>query len=171
MQSLPMASPTCQIIEGPVLSRFAPHAGLVTLRQTFVRRSHDGNCRCQGLKDEQWHRFSPELSALAFGCSHALAEGFKGRRTHSSLISGLLGLEGISKRKDSHCRSGRCGELAQVQGPNLCGRGRDNWNHERAGFPAHSRACTNRPAASATKPLSLMHSTARSRLRSDARTH
>jgi hypothetical protein len=29
----------------------------------------------------------------------------------SGLISGLLGLEGISKRKDSHCRSGRGGGL------------------------------------------------------------
>src|SRR5262249_33597694 len=30
----------------PLLSRFAPRAGLVTLRQTFVRRSHGGNCPC-----------------------------------------------------------------------------------------------------------------------------
>jgi hypothetical protein len=33
-----------------------------------------------------------------------------------------LGLEGISKRKDSHCRSGRGGGLAQVKDPDLCGR-------------------------------------------------
>ena len=33
----------------------------------------------------------------------------------SGLISGLLGLEGISKRKDSHCRSGRLGGPAQVK--------------------------------------------------------
>ena len=34
------------------------------------------------------------LLALAFGCSHALvAEGFRSRRPHSSLISGLLGVE------------------------------------------------------------------------------
>src|SRR5215467_3263438 len=31
-----------------LLSRFAAHVGLVTLRQTFVRRSHGGNCPCPG---------------------------------------------------------------------------------------------------------------------------
>ena len=41
--------------------------------------------------------------------------GLRSRRPHSSLISGLLGLEGISKRKDSHCRSGQGGGLAQVK--------------------------------------------------------
>src|SRR5262249_17077270 len=33
-----------------LLSRFAPRAGLVTLRQTFVRRSHGGNCPCEGAQ-------------------------------------------------------------------------------------------------------------------------
>ena len=37
--------------------------------------------------------------------------GLRSRRPHSSLISGLLGLEGISKREDSYCRSGRGGGL------------------------------------------------------------
>jgi hypothetical protein len=56
------------------------------------------------------------LSALAFGCSHALvAAGLRSRRSHSSLISGLLGLEGSSKRKDSHCHSGRRGGPAPAQ--------------------------------------------------------
>jgi hypothetical protein len=49
-----------------------------------------------------------------------VAEGFRSRRPHSSLISGLLGLEGISKREDSQCRSGRGGELAQVKDSMLC---------------------------------------------------
>src|SRR5215475_3366195 len=31
-----------------VLSRFGPHAGLVTLSQIFVRPSHGGNCPCPG---------------------------------------------------------------------------------------------------------------------------
>jgi hypothetical protein len=31
------------------------------LRQTFVRRRHGGNCPCRGVKDGQWHRFSPEF--------------------------------------------------------------------------------------------------------------
>ena len=56
------------------------------------------------------------LSAFAFGCSHALvAEGFniRSRRPHSSLISGLLGLEGTSKRKDSRCRSGQAADWLQ----------------------------------------------------------
>ena len=48
--------------------------------------------------------------------------GLRSRRPHSSLISGLLGLEGISKRKDSPCLSGRGGGLAQVKDPDLCGR-------------------------------------------------
>jgi hypothetical protein len=39
----------------PLVSRFAPCVGLVILRQTFVRRCHSGNCRCRGLKNEQWH--------------------------------------------------------------------------------------------------------------------
>jgi hypothetical protein len=55
------------------------------------------------------------LSALAFGCNHALvAEGLRSRRPHSSLISGVLGLEGVSKRKGSHCRWAMRG-LAQVK--------------------------------------------------------
>jgi Arabinose-binding domain of AraC transcription regulator, N-term len=46
----------------PLLSRFAPRVGLVTLRQTFVRRSHGGGDRsCWGLKDEQSELFSPEF--------------------------------------------------------------------------------------------------------------
>jgi hypothetical protein len=32
------------------LSRFAPRAGFVTLRQTFVRRSHGGNCSGRASK-------------------------------------------------------------------------------------------------------------------------
>jgi hypothetical protein len=47
--------------------------------------------------------------------------GLRSRRPHSNLISGLLGLEGISERKDSHCRSGRGGGLAKVKDPDLCG--------------------------------------------------
>src|SRR5215831_6176776 len=31
------------LIGGPLLSRFAPRVGFVTLRQTFVRRSHRGS--------------------------------------------------------------------------------------------------------------------------------
>ena len=39
------------LIGGSLLSRFAPHVGLVTLRQTFVRRGHGGGNRpCWGLK-------------------------------------------------------------------------------------------------------------------------
>jgi AraC-like DNA-binding protein len=34
----------------PLLSRFAPRAGLVILRQTFVRRCHGGNCLCRGSR-------------------------------------------------------------------------------------------------------------------------
>jgi hypothetical protein len=45
----------------PLLGRFAPHAGLVTLRQTFVLRSHGGNWRCRAVKDEQWDLLSPEF--------------------------------------------------------------------------------------------------------------
>jgi hypothetical protein len=33
------------LIGGPLLSRFAPRVGLVTLRQTFVRCCHDGGKR------------------------------------------------------------------------------------------------------------------------------
>src|SRR5262245_26951348 len=44
----------------PLLSRFAPRAGLVTLRQTFVRRSHGGNCPC------------PDGSTMSNGTSSAL---------------------------------------------------------------------------------------------------
>jgi hypothetical protein len=52
-------NPGCRI--SPLLGRFAPHAGLVTLRQTFVLRSHGGNCRCRAVKDEQWDLLSPEF--------------------------------------------------------------------------------------------------------------
>jgi hypothetical protein len=34
----------------------------------------------------------------------------RSRRPHSSLISGLLGLERISKRKDSHCARGEAAD-------------------------------------------------------------
>src|SRR6266487_6915067 len=43
------------------LSRFAPRAGLVTLRQILVRRCHRANVGCRELKDEQWEFFSPEI--------------------------------------------------------------------------------------------------------------
>jgi hypothetical protein len=32
------------LIGGSLLSRFAPRAGFVALRQTFVLRCHGGNC-------------------------------------------------------------------------------------------------------------------------------
>jgi adenylate cyclase len=45
--------------QNPLLSRFAATAGLVTLRQTFVRRRHGGGNRpCWGLEDEQSKFFS-----------------------------------------------------------------------------------------------------------------
>jgi hypothetical protein len=53
--------------------------------------------RCRRLRSAAVTRLSPR--------------GIRSRRPHSSLISGPLGLEGISKRKDSHCRSGRGGGL------------------------------------------------------------
>ena len=44
------------------LRRFALCARFVILRQTFVRRSHGGNCLCPGrVNDEQWDFFSPEF--------------------------------------------------------------------------------------------------------------
>jgi hypothetical protein len=56
------AQPLDFAIERPLrLSRLATRAGLVTLRQTFVRRSHGGNFPCRGVKDEQWNPFSPEI--------------------------------------------------------------------------------------------------------------
>ena len=46
----------------PLLSGLAPCAGLATLRQTFVRRSHGGNLSLPGrVNDEQWNLFSPEF--------------------------------------------------------------------------------------------------------------
>jgi len=38
---------------GSALSRFGFRAGLVTLRQTFVRRCHGGTCPRRVVKDEQ----------------------------------------------------------------------------------------------------------------------
>ena len=38
-----------------------PRAGLVTLGQTFVRRSHGGNCPPWDGQDERWDLFSPEF--------------------------------------------------------------------------------------------------------------
>ena len=61
--------------------------------------------------------------------------GLRSRRPHSSLISGLLGLEGISKRKDSHCRSGRGDGLTQVKDPDLCGRQAGGGEGFGAGIP------------------------------------
>src|SRR5262249_32635352 len=51
-------NPACGIPR--FLSRFARRAGLVTLRQTFVRRSHGGNCPC------------PSGSTMSNGASSAL---------------------------------------------------------------------------------------------------
>ena len=40
----------------------SPRAGLVTLRQTFVRRCQWGQIAPAGrINDEQWHLFSPEF--------------------------------------------------------------------------------------------------------------
>ena len=47
-----------------------------------------------------------------------MAEGFKKLSAYSSLISSLLGLEGISKRKPLRARR----RTAQVKDPDLCGR-------------------------------------------------
>jgi hypothetical protein len=45
-----------------LVSRFASRSGLVTLRQTFVRRCHGSDqCPCRGLKHEQSELFSPEF--------------------------------------------------------------------------------------------------------------
>ena len=44
------------------LSRFALSQGFATLRQTFVRLSHDGSfAPAQGVKDEQGNLFRPEF--------------------------------------------------------------------------------------------------------------
>jgi hypothetical protein len=58
----PFPAPSRPMLMAVLLSRFAPRVGLVTLRQTFVRRCHSGNNRpCWGLKDEQSELFSPEF--------------------------------------------------------------------------------------------------------------
>jgi len=50
------------LLELTLLMCFAPRVGLVTLRQTFVRRRHGGGNRpCWGLEDEQSKLFSPEF--------------------------------------------------------------------------------------------------------------
>ena len=48
-------------VRNPLLSHFAHRVGLVTLRQTFVRRRHGGGNRaCWRLNDEQSELLSPE---------------------------------------------------------------------------------------------------------------
>src|SRR5262245_2333510 len=42
------ADPSSSPVNLPLLSRFAPVPGVVTLSQTFVRPSHGGNCPCPG---------------------------------------------------------------------------------------------------------------------------
>jgi hypothetical protein len=54
------------------------------------------------------------------------------RWPHSSLTSGLLGLEGISKRKTRTVAPGEAADCSS-QGPDLCGRQAGG-----KGFPAHS---------------------------------
>jgi hypothetical protein len=74
---------------------FCPREGVAFLRKAFLQKNF------QVLE-------KIPLSALAFAYSHALVpRRLRTRQPHCSLISGLLGLEGISKRKDSHCRSGQ----------------------------------------------------------------
>jgi hypothetical protein len=52
----------CADERNPLVSRFAPRKGLVTLRQTFVRRCQWwANCTVRRINYEQWHRFSPEF--------------------------------------------------------------------------------------------------------------
>ncbi len=43
------------------LSRFAPRAGLFTLRQTFVRRCQVAIARRRAIKDDERDLFRPEL--------------------------------------------------------------------------------------------------------------
>ena len=59
------------------------------------------------------------LSALAFGCglTRLWPRGLRSRRPHSSLISGLLGLEGISKREGLALPLGRGDGLTPVRDP------------------------------------------------------
>jgi hypothetical protein len=51
--------------------------------------------------------------------SRACGRGLRSRRLHSSLISGLLGLEGISKRKAA---PGEAADWLKFKDPDLCGR-------------------------------------------------
>ena len=83
---------------------FCPRKGVAFLWKAFLQKNFQV-------------REKIPLSALAFGCSHALVvEGYKEPWPHSTLISDLLGLEGTSKRKGSHCRWAM-GGLAQVKNP------------------------------------------------------
>ena len=59
----------------------APRKGGAFLRKAFLRK-----------KIRVWEKIP--LSTLAFGCSHALVpRRLRSRQPHSSLISGLLGVE------------------------------------------------------------------------------
>ena len=60
---------------------FCPRKGVAFLWKAFLQKNFQV-------------REKIPLSALAFGCSHALVpRGLRSRQPHSSLISGLLGVE------------------------------------------------------------------------------
>jgi hypothetical protein len=50
-----------------VLAGSASYVALALVQDLLLRAKHlfvaaiGGNCRCRGLKDEPWHRFSPEF--------------------------------------------------------------------------------------------------------------
>ena len=82
----------------------SPRKGVAFLWKAFLQKNFQDRerFRCRRLRPAAVTRLWPR--------------GIRSRRPHSSLISGLLGLEGTSKRKGSHCRWAM-GGLAQVKNP------------------------------------------------------
>jgi hypothetical protein len=102
---------SCPFSQKPVQKRFLPQeGGSLSVEGIFAKKifRRGRRFRCRRLRSTAVTRLWPR--------------GIRSPRPHSSLINGLLGVEGIFKRKDSHRRSGRGGGLAQVKDPDLCGR-------------------------------------------------
>ena len=72
---------SCPLSQKPVQKWFCPIKGVAFVWKTFLQKKF-------------LVREKIPLSALAFGCSHALVpRRLRSRQPHSSLISGLLGVE------------------------------------------------------------------------------
>ena len=112
---------SCSLSQEPVQKRFLPQkGGSLSAEGAFAKKFSGAGSRfrCRRLRSAAVTRLWPR--------------GLRSRRPHSSLISGLLGLEGIFKRHvpgvRSRPRSKSTDDLDRAQGRIPCDQNEHSWS-------------------------------------------